>query len=122
MSMKDHLRKFFTSAAAHHTAMAQLAEAAMNGCDEDSDERTVHKTAMESHASHGQVCTECAKACEESSKADGGDTLEKLPAGFTTIHEAAPQRVRAIARIGQPELASSFVADPIFKNVFEDEQ
>jgi hypothetical protein len=118
MSMRTQLKKFFTSAAGHHTLMAKAAEAAMNEC-EEGPERHSFKAAMESHIGHAECCAECAGAMD---KADGGggDELEVLPAGFSKLATTAPH-LRAIPRYGAPELPASVAADPVYRAIFESE-
>ncbi len=113
--MREHLKKFFTSAAAHHTQMAKLAETAMNGYDEDSDEHAMHKAAMESNIGHAQCCTECAKAC---AKTDGGADLEKLlmPSEISRVVPTAPH-ITAVPRYGSRPLPTAD-QNPIFAEVF----
>ncbi len=107
--MKATLKKFFTSAATHHTAMAKLAATAMNGCEEDSDERTMHKSAMDSHISHAECCAECAKACD---KADSSDFEKLIPSAVSRVTPTAPG-IRMVPRAGQqmptmPEVDKDF--------------
>ena len=111
--MRDTLKKFFTSAATHHTAMAALAQSAMGGCEEDSDQHTLHKTAMESHISHAQCCTECAKAC---TKADG-DELDKLAPTAISRVTPTPPHLKMVPRAGMQPVPDK-QQNPVFTEVY----
>jgi phosphoserine phosphatase len=113
--MREHLKKFFTSAAGHHTQMAKLAESAMNTCEEDDPSREMHKTAMDSHINHAQTCTECAKACSEMKThkiAGMDDEIMPLPEGFSRIAGDAPAHTyRMVPRTGGPPVQTAPVAE-----------
>jgi hypothetical protein len=102
--MKEHLKKFFTSAAAHHTTMAKLAQSAMDSCEEDDPSREMHKSAMDSHINHAECCAACAKAC---AKADDSGDLEKIimPMEVSGVAPTAPStNIRAVPRFGSREM------------------
>jgi hypothetical protein len=102
--MRATLKKYFTSATSHHTAMAKLAESAMNSCEEDSEQHGMYKAAMDAHIDHAECCAECAKSC---GKADGGDDLEKIimPMQVSGVAPTAPStNIRAVPRFGSREM------------------
>jgi hypothetical protein len=104
--MRATLKKYFTSATEHHTAMARLAESAMNSCEEDSEQHGMYKAAMDAHINHAECCAECAKSC---GKADGDD-LEKIimPSQVSGIVPNAPG-IRAVPRAGQREMPTGAI-------------
>jgi hypothetical protein len=99
--MRATLKKYFTSATSHHTAMAKLAESAMNTCEEDSEQHGMYKAAMDAHIDHAECCAACAKAA--CGKADG-DELGKI----SGVTPTAPN-IRAVPRYGSRELPTQAV-------------
>jgi hypothetical protein len=103
--MRDTLKKFFTSTAEHHIAMAKAHQLAMDGCEEGDGQHEFHKSAMASHAAQGEACCECAKAC---SKAADSDFEKLVPMNISRV-TPTPPGITAVPRAGSRPMPTASV-------------
>lgn len=111
-----HLAEHFTGDGERSVALVKAAQAVMEGEEEGSPIHTLCKALTEHFTGHIESCIKCGKAMTESRKADGGDDLEPLPAGFSKL-TPTPPHVRAVPRAGMQQLPVAAI-NPIAAEIY----
>jgi|HubBroStandDraft_3_1064219.scaffolds.fasta_scaffold576415_2 hypothetical protein len=96
LDIQQTAKKFLTSQAEHHTAMAKAHNTSAADFDEDSSEHIFHKAAAQSHLAAGEAAAECCQCC----KADTFTDLFK--SDLSDGDELIPTKVSAIIPDAQP--------------------
>jgi hypothetical protein len=129
MTTREHLKGMHTKDAEHHVAAAKhhrtLAKLfGKMDIESAEDVAAAHEGLAQSHIAMSEFHLECCKGLDATHKAmgmDGGDAL--VPDFISSIAPDIPQHIRAIPRVGQPELAldKSAVSEQFQKLVSVDE-